>query len=404
VRILARLFLAGVLQMMGDSNQAYAAIYRGFEEEEETQSNEFKATLVMTVCYAHWLDADLSGMAQAANQCITLCQQSVSPEILNYGHYHLGRVRYQQNDLTAAEQHFATAVQQPYLNYGDSFAHSACGLALIHQVQGRPDEARTVIEAASTFMLETGNTTLMPVIQAFQAEIALRQGQVAKAGQWAAHLDPIPPLTPMVELFSPHLTLVKVWLAQDTSASRGRAANLLRHIREFVESTHNTRFLIETLALQALLYDVEGDEPAALAALEQAIALAEPGGFIRLFVDLGLPIARLLAELRRRDVAPEYIAHILIAFETKDDADAKSSSLVASSLAHGPSSPLIEPLTSRELEVLALLDRHLTNKEIAAELVISYGTVKTHTLNIYRKLDVRKRREAVAKAKELNLL
>ncbi len=90
VRILARLFLAGVLQMSGESNQAYAAIYRGFEEE-EIQSDAFKATLVMTVCWVHWLEANLQGMAQAASQCITLSQQSSIPQILNYGHYHLGR-------------------------------------------------------------------------------------------------------------------------------------------------------------------------------------------------------------------------------------------------------------------------------------------------------------------------
>jgi LuxR family maltose regulon positive regulatory protein len=303
-------------------------------------------------------------------------------------------------------------VQQPYLNYGDCFAYSACGLALIHQLQGRPDEARAVIEAASAFMVETGNTTLMQVIQAFQAEIVLRQGQIATASQWATHLDPIPPLTPMVELFAPHLTLVKVWLAQDTSASRGQAADLLGEFRQFAESTHNTRFLIEALALQALIYHTEGDEPSALAALEQAIALAEPGGFIRLFVDLGPPMARLLAELHRLDVAREYIAQILAAFGTKDDADADIADAKSSSLVVGPSSSpvlskaegLIEPLTPRELEVLALLNRHLTNQEIAEELVVSPSTVKTHTLNIYRKLEVHGRKQAVAKAKELHIL
>ena len=310
-RILARLMLAGVLQMKGDSNQAYAAIYRGFEEE-QTQSSAFKAMLVMTACYAHWLNADLQGMAQAASQCITFCQQSDSRQILNYGHYHLGRVCYQQNDLAAAEQHFATIVEQPYLNYGDCYAHSACGLALTHQAQGRPDKARAVTESALTFMLETGNTSLLPVVQSFQAELALREGQSAMAGQWAAQVDPIPPLTPMVELFSPHLTLVKVWMAQDTPASRGRAADLLNTTRAFVETTHNTRFLIEVLALQALLNDAQGEPQTALELLRKAVALAEPGGFIRLFVDLGPPMAQLLAQLHRYgSVALDYLARIL---------------------------------------------------------------------------------------------
>jgi LuxR family maltose regulon positive regulatory protein len=409
VRILARLHLAGVFQMKGDSNQTYAAIYRGFEEE-ETHSNAFKAVLLLTVCFPHWLDADLHSMAQAASQCIALSQQSNIPQILNYGHSNLGRVCYQHNDLAAAEQHFTPGVEQPYLNYSDCFSHSACGLALTYQAQGRPDKARAVVESAMAFMLETGNTTFLPLIQSLQAEIALRQGQIAKAGQWAARVDPIPPMTPVWGLFSPHLTLVRIWLAQDSSASRGQAAVLLGEFRQFVEATHNTRFQIEALALQALIHQREGDEPASLTVLEQAIALAEPGGFIRLFVDLGSQLARLLAELHRRDAASEYITRILTAFGTKDERrrmDPQASSLVlrpSSTAAGGPSSPLIEPLTPRELEVLALLDRHLTNREIAAELVISYGTVKTHTLNIYRKLDVHKRREAVTKAKELNLL
>ena len=226
------------------------------------------------------------------------------------------------------------------------------------------------------------------------------QGQMAVAGQWAAHLNPVPPLAPMVDLFSPHLTLVKIWLAQDTPASRQQAADLLDELREFVEATHNTRFLIEVLALQSVLHDRRGEQQTALELLGQAVALAEPGGFIRLFVDLGSPMASLLERLRwqggaRGSSAFEYITSILTAFETKVGGRATDVT---------PSSALVESLTPRELDVLALLGRRLTNKEIAAELVISPETVKTHTLNIYRKLDVRNRRQAVARARELGLL
>jgi LuxR family maltose regulon positive regulatory protein len=406
VRVMARAYKAGTLLMMDNVNGAYEAVYAGFEEEGD-QSNAFKATLLTTACNIHWVTADLKGLAHAAEQVLALSQDPYSPPFWAWGCYHLGRVRYHHNDLAAAEEHFAAVVRQPYLSYGLCYVNSACGLALTHQARGRPEQAREVVETAVAFALETGNTTLLAVALAFQAELALMQGQIAVAGQQAARFDPVPPLSPMYGLSSPHLTLVKVWLAQNTPASRRQAADLLSQAQAFCESTHTTRFLIEALALQALLHDVEGDEPAALAAtaaLERAIALAEPGGFIRLFVDLGPPMARLLAELHHRDVAPEYIAHILAAFETMDDADAGIADAGPSSLVLRPPSDLVEPLTPRELEVLALLDRHLTNKEIAVELVISYGTVKTHTLNIYRKLDVRKRREAVARAKDLNLL
>jgi LuxR family maltose regulon positive regulatory protein len=393
VRTLARLTLAGALQMRGDLRPAYDAVYSGFAEE-EISSNALKATVLLTACIIHWLAADLQGLAQAAGQCIALGQGADSPEIPSYGRYHLGCVRYHQNDLGGAERHLSTICQQPYLNYGDCYVYAACGLALTNQAQGHPDKARAVAESAIAFTLETGNTTLLPVAQAFQAEIALKQGNTAVASQWAAQLASVPSLSPIYGFFSPQLTLAKVWLAEDTPTSRRQAAGLLQHVREFLESTHNTRFLIEALALQALLHDTEGDETSARGDLKRAIVLAEPGGFIRLFVDLGLSMARLLAKLHRHGVAVDYITQILSAFEPTGDGP---------SAAVGPSA-FIEPLTPRELEVLALLAQHLTNKEIAARLVVSHGTVKTHILHVYRKLDVRKRREAVARAKALNLL
>lgn len=397
IRILARLCLAVALQMMGNTNHAYAAIYRGFEEE-EIQSDRFKAALVMTVCFIHWMVGDLQDMAQAAHQSIKLSQDDGSPYILNYAQFHLGQVRYQQNDLAAAEQHFIAVVQQPYLNYGDCYAHSACALALIHQTQGRPDDARTVLEAAAAFFVETGNTWLMSLIQAFQAEIALQQGQLAAAGQWAAHLDPIPPFSPIYGFFWPHLTLVKIWLAQDTPAGRHQAADLLEKAKEFVETTHNSRFLIEALALQSLLSEAQGDSQTALDLLDQALAMAQPGGFIRLFVDLGPPLARLLVRLTSDDQGRQsYIQRLLVAFEQEKPPPYLTGS-------DGVSQPLIEPLTDRELEVLDLLAQRLSDKEIAERLIISPRTVKSHCRNIFGKLNVNKRRQAVLRARKLGLL
>jgi LuxR family maltose regulon positive regulatory protein len=399
VRSLARLMLAGALQMKGDLQGAYAAIYDGFVEELGS-SPAFKATLLVTTCNVHWIAADLQGLAQAAGQSIALSQGAESPEMGNYGHYHLGRVLYQHNDLTGAERHFTTVWKHPYLSYGDCFLYSACGLALTYQAQGRAQEARAVAQSIVDFMLETGNTTLLPQAQAFQAELALRQGRIAAACQWAAQLDPVPPLSPVYGIFSPHLTLAKVWLAQNTPASREQAGDLLGRLQTFFASIHNSRFLIETLALQALLSSIEGDEPAALSALKQAITLAEPGGFIRLFVDLGPSMVRLLDHLRDQGVAPAYIARILAAFETRDASLAAEGGRAS----RAQDGSLVDPLTPRELEVLALLARHLTNRQIAEELVISPGTVKTHTLSIYRKLDVRGRQQAVARAQELDIL
>lgn len=163
---------------------------------------------------------------------------------------------------------------------------------------------------------------------------------------------------------------------------------------------------MDMLALQALLSNTQSDETAALKKLEQAILLAEPGGFIRLFVDLGPKMAHLLRQLHSQGVAPNYIEQILAAFASGQRMidEGRRVETQSSLSVLRPSSPLIDPLTDRELEVMALLAQRLSNKEIAAELIISPATVRTYTYNIYQKLNVNSRRQAVSKATELGIL
>jgi LuxR family maltose regulon positive regulatory protein len=158
-------------------------------------------------------------------------------------------------------------------------------------------------------------------------------------------------------------------------------------------ATHNVRFQIEAVALQALVHEVLGDSRAALGALERALSLARPASVIRLFVDQGPGMAKLLRRLAAPRARREHVDHILSAFAWAH---------VGPPAGRPPS--LSEPLTERELEVLALLAEHLSNKEIAARLVISAETVKMHASNIYRKLGVEGRRQAVARATALGLL
>ncbi len=392
VRVLARTYLGGSYLLQGYENGAYHAFYDAFEEE-KVQDKRFKATLLMTACNFHWITADLKSMSQAAKQCIELCQETGQQEILGFGKYQLGRVHYHQNNLPLAEELFASVVTRPYLNYGISYTNSVCGLAMTHQAQGMEFEAQQVTEDAIAFLLETGNTTQLPFALALQAELALIQGYLPTASRWAEKLDPIPPLAPMPWFLAPHLTLVKVWLAQNTSESLEKASGLLNRLLVYLEDTHNTRFLIETLALQALLAQTLGDQPSAFAALEKALRLAQPGDFIRLFVDLGPQMARLLNQLRIDRDLHAYIKRIQSAFPGSPQTAPYMSQ-----------EKLLEPLTNRELDVLALLAQRKTNKEIALQLGISPGTVRQHSHNLYHKLDVGNRREAVTKAYYFGIL
>jgi LuxR family maltose regulon positive regulatory protein len=338
-------------------------------------------------------------MAQATKQAIALCQETDHHQILRIANYHLGCVHYQQNDLPTAVDLFTSLTAHPYQNYGAEYTSSVCGLGLTYQAQGKETEARQLIEDAIAFLLETGNLTQLPMVQALQAEIALRQGNLSAASQWADKLDPMPPFSPIWEFLAPHLTLIKVWLAQNTPASYEKAGQLLASLSEYLTETHNTRFLIDTLALQALLADVNGDQAAAVNWLEKSLRLAQPGGFIRVFVDLGPQMAALLSRMKIDPRLSAYLAQIVSAFPAQQQP-------IGAQIVNRPSANrnLAEPLTNRELQVLKLLREHLTNKEIAAHLVISPGTVKSHTIRIYQKLEVKGRQQAVEKALTLGIL
>jgi LuxR family maltose regulon positive regulatory protein len=215
----------------------------------------------------------------------------------------------------------------------------------------------------------------------------------------------------MYRFYVPQLTQVKVLLAQDTNESLEQAADLLKQLYDFVMSTHNRRFQIDVQALQALLCDSRGEGLAALESLTQVLQLAEPGAFIRPFVDLGPRMADLLKRLHKKRIARDYIEKILAAFgqegEQRVEPQAADQPTVSP---HQPlhestfSQPLIEPLTNREIDVLELLAQRLSNKEIAEKLFISAETVKGHLQNIYQKLEVGKRRQAVEKAQSSGII
>ena len=184
-------------------------------------------------------------------------------------------------------------------------------------------------------------------------------------------------------------------MAQNTPSSRQQAGQVLSEMYDYFTSIHYIAIVIEVLALQALLDQAEGREKAALAALQQALELAEPGGVIRTFIDLGAPLQRLLVVLVREAAASPYAARILAAFPQAHSPEETR---------HQANAALLSPLTARELEVLALLARRYTDKEIAETLVISPDTVHSHVQHIGDKLGASGRRAMVQAAIDLDLL
>lgn len=405
VRSTAWLYRATAHQMAGRLDQAYATLAEG-QPEDVTQDGAVHVRLAASRGFLEWMAGDLQAMPRGAAHALGVAETHHRRESLGWAHYLLSTACYQSNDLAGAEAHAQALEGLRYVGRPMAYLQSAFVYASIQQAQGQRDQARQKLDLAFEFLRETRNLGLVPLAQAFQAELAMMQGDLGVASHWATTIGIYWPLTALPYFYAPQLTLPKILLAQNTAASRNQAAEVLSRLLAFLKSTHNTRFTIEVLALQALLHDAQGEEAEALAVMEQAVSMAEPGGFIRLFVDLGPRIANLLVRLQGQGIAPGYTNRILNAFvkDTPAAPAAPAASGLRPVVSPAERLALVEPLTDREHEILALLAERLSDKEIARALFISPQTVKRHTANIYQKLQVNGRREAVSKAAGLGLL
>lgn len=297
----------------------------------------------------------------------------------------------EQNDLNGATQSLlrskelgerTTLPQNRYRWY--------VAMARIREAQGDLDGALDLLHQAERLYVRELFPNVRPVA-ALQTRVWLRQGRLDRALAWVCgqRLSPSDDLSYLHEF--EQITLARVLLARHTVGSLPEAMGLLERLRQAADDGARMGSVIEILVLQALAHQMHGDVPAALIRLQQALTLAEPEGYVRIFVDEGLPMAALLKEALKGSIAPNYVRQLLTAFGKAEE--------------RAPVRPsLTEPLSEREREVLRLLGTELSGPEIARQLVVSLNTVRTHTQHIYEKLGVTNRRAAVRRAEELDLL
>jgi len=312
-RLFADLYQLGAYQMIGKLETGLSSYQKGMERHFNRDKN-YHAMYLGSLGLIHWIDANLMALEQTAECLLDISKEHPLPGTVCFGFYSLGLAQYQRNELQHAEEMLSKVVKIHYADNPMTFAHSAYALALIHQFQGKPDRAREIVQSVVQDSLETNNTDMLIVARAFEAELALHQGHLTRATRWVEEYH-AHPFMPPFRFYMPQLTAVKVSLAQNTAESRRRAADLLDQLHDFLESIHNKRFQIDVLALQALLQDAQGEKADAVEKLSQALVLAEPGGFIRVFVDLGPPMAELLKRLLRETVSVAYIGRILAGFK-----------------------------------------------------------------------------------------
>ena len=226
----------------------------------------------------------------------------------------------------------------------------------------------------------------------YQVEFWLVQDKLRTAVIWSDEMLDSQASKMGLENALAQLALTRVLVVKGDLPSLEEALALLDPLLQKAEADGRTGIEIEVLTLMALDYEKRADLGSAMTALAHALQLAEPEGYVRLFADLGLPMARLLQEARIRGVMPDYAERLLEAIGTSLPFPTAAKMVIP------------DPLTPREIEVVELLAAGLTNREIAEKLVLSPQTVKKHAGNIYQKLGVNNRTQAVTRARALAII
>lgn len=295
----------------------------------------------------------------------------------------LARIAYQWNDTDTAfeygQQCFRLIQQMESI---DTFASYGIFLSRLRLAGGDISGASDILDEAETFLHQHDFMFRMPDVASAQLRILLYQGNLTVAARLADKYE-IP------------LSQARVHIAQGNPSE---ALLLLESLLQQAEGKNWVDEQLKVMLLQTIVYYEIGEKEEALQVLSNALALAKPGGIIRIFVDEGLAMARLLYEALSYEIEPEYVRRLLEAFPVSDSQQLPQAKLKRSN------SEGLDSLSEREIEVLQLIAEGLSNQEVADRLYLSLYTVKVHARNIYSKLDVKNRTQAVAKGRSLGIL
>jgi LuxR family transcriptional regulator, maltose regulon positive regulatory protein len=357
-----------------------------------------------------YLQAQFLALRGRINEATSLCQQGLELAterrwLATYAgvlvQVALADLLREQNQLESAAQHLTQSIDRAIQNQQPGLMMGYITLARVRQAQGDCQSAWAALHAA-----ERCQTWLWPTIlsvKACKVRLYLAEGNLDAAMAWTEssglsveselHYSATEQFPSSSEL--DYLTYARALLAygqQKSSTSHLQdALRLLTRLCEFAKAGGRTIRVMETLILQALVWQAQGDGQRSLNYLDQALSIPRHGNYSRLFLDEGNPMAKLLQQAVSKTIHSHEVNRLLAAFTLVEE----KSNLVQ---------PLIEPLSNRELDVLHYLATGMSNQAIADQLFVSLAAVKWHARNIYGKLEVNNRTQAVAKARELRLL
>jgi LuxR family maltose regulon positive regulatory protein len=398
---IAWVFFAGCHQAIGISHVAINRIVAMLNDKTYERLQPY---LFMALHYVYWLDGDLTNLEKSSEKSLNLSEKENDFEGQANAGYFNSLSLYLQNRIDQSIEIAKRSYDLRYQTIGIHQIGIAYVLVLNYLADSKVERAARVIDEMSEYATSKGNPYFMIIKEAMEAELDWNSGNDAKANKWANRRDEIP-LYPLSNAFSLHLSRIKLLIYQEDTEAQKQAAQLLEKLETYISPMHNQRFLIDVIAWQAVLNFDKGNQGIALEKLKQSLELAEPGGFIRNYLDMGPKLANVLKFLSQKETKVRYIAKILNAFKEKElsfKTDDLKKEEKKPEQKEGKRSGI--DLTDRESEILSLISQHLQNKEIGEKLFISTETVKKHTNRIYHKLHVDNRRKAVEKAQTLGII
>jgi LuxR family transcriptional regulator, maltose regulon positive regulatory protein len=346
-----------------------------------------------------WQAARLARCQQTAADVLQLAQMNGLLLSAGWGAAFLGFVAHERGELAQATRHFEAVFAG-----ADKF-HFVCvrdvffAQILAYQAQGLHSEVARATARLRELVIAAETLQHLEMVDSVVARTALIRGDLATAKGWLETSSPRLGRDALKSVEHPLLTRIKVLVAVGMHDALAEADHLLSAFLSTARATHMTLALLEGLAVQALLYEARGESTAAVRALQESLAMAEPEGIVQRYAYLGPGLAPVLRRLLAERTPNSHARNVLDALES-----VLAAASAAEKVGESRQIPAENPLTERELDVVGLLSRRLTNNEIGEELFISPITVKNHIANISEKLGVSGRRAAVERAGKLGLV
>jgi LuxR family maltose regulon positive regulatory protein len=404
-RGLATFGLAHGLRMLGAEAEA-AQLLTEASERSRLGDVAGHARALVGLATLHLIGGDSAAVEQTARALLTFGVERRVPYATQWARLLLGLAAYHRNEVDKAIECFEAVVSDRAPATFFVLRDGMIGLGLAYQALGRRLDAQMIAARLLETLIDADDLENIVIVQSFRMRLALRQGEYHDPYHWLVTSPSCFDGELPTALAIPALTRLQALLARSRDDDVAQALAEGEAALERFRRLHHRLGEIETLASLAMAHHARDDRLAAGTTLAQALSLAEHGDLIRVFVDLGPRMAELVRDVAQRQPASPYLQRLLLAFHDTGAGEVSAPAIELGRLV--PSArdrrDLPEQLSERELEVLERLNRRLSNKEIAEELFISPLTVKRHASNIYNKLGVDNRRQAIRRSLELGLL